>query len=157
MKRAYLVLGIGLCLVALAIAAPNFSGTWVMNPSKSDQPGGGGGGGRGGGGMGGGEMTITQTGNEMTVTRTMGQNTVETKYVLDGAEHTVNTGRGDLKYKAVWSGEKLTISGTQTTQRGDSPMKAEYSLSADGKELTIANTRQGQSGETVMKSVYDKK
>jgi len=162
MKRALLLLAIALCLAAVVIAAPDFSGTWVLNAEKTaaanPQPAGGGGGAGGrGGGMGGGEMTIKMTATEMTISRTMGQNVQETKYILDGKENTVNTGRGDLKYKATWGGDVLTIAGTQSSTRGDSPYKAEYSLSADGKTLTVANTRQGQSGEMVTKQIYDKK
>jgi DNA-binding CsgD family transcriptional regulator len=160
MKRALLLLAIALCLAAVVIAAPDFSGTWVLNAEKTaaanPQAAGGGGGGRGGG-MGGGEMTIKMTATEMTISRTMGQNVQETKYILDGKENTVNTGRGDLKYKATWGGDVLTIAGTQSSTRSDSPYKAEYSLSADGKTLTVANTRQGQSGEMVTKQIYDKK
>jgi hypothetical protein len=162
MKKAYLLLIVGLCLVALAMAAPDFSGTWVMNAEKSDQMGGragGGGGARGGGrgGMGGGEMVIKMSGSEMTVSQNFGGNSMDTVYTLDGAEHTTTARGGDLKYKATWSGETLTIEGTTTTQRGERPMKESYSLSADGKELTIASTRTGQQGETVTKRVYDKK
>ncbi len=161
MKKVYLMLIVGLCLVALAMAAPDFSGTWVLNAEKSDMGGGragggggarAGGGGARGGGMGG-EMVIKMAGNVLTITQ--GQN--ETAYTLDGSEHTASSQRGDVKYTATWSGETLTIQGTRTTQRGESPMKEQYSLSADGKELTIASTRMGQQGETVSKRVYDKK
>ncbi len=93
----------------------------------------------------------------MTTTQAMGQNVQEVKYILDGKEYTVNMGRGDLKYKANWSGDVLTIEGTQTTQRGDSPYKVQYSTSADGKTLTVARTTQGQSGQTERKIIYDKK
>jgi hypothetical protein len=137
-----------------ALAAPDFSGTWVLDPSKSDQmqmPGG-----RGGGG-GPQEIVIKQADNELTVTRTFQGNPFETKYVLDGAEHTVTSQRGDLKYKAAWSGDTLTISGTRTTQRGEMPMKEQYSLSDEGKVLTIASTRVGPQGEQVFKQVYNKK
>jgi hypothetical protein len=165
MKKAYLLLAIGLVLVAVAVAGVDFSGTWALNAEKTaaanPQPpggGGGGGGGRGGGGFGGGgDMVITQTGNELTISRTMGQGTMETKYTMDGAEHTSSSQMGDLKYKAVLSGNTLTITGTRTTQRGEMPMKEEYTLSGDGKTLTVASTRTTQQGETVRKTIYDKK
>jgi len=162
MKKGYLLLALGLCLVAVAVAVAgvDFSGTWAMNAEKTTAAnpapagGGGGGAGRGGrGGMGGGEMVIKQAGTDLSITR--GQN--ETKYVLDGAEHTVTTQRGDLKYKAVLSGDSLTITGTQTTQRGETPLNEKYTLSADGKELTIARTMNMQGNEMTMKTIYDKK
>jgi hypothetical protein len=193
MKKALFLLAVGLCIVAVAFAAPNFSGTWTLNTSKSDMGQGGSGGERSSGGAastaksgersgapsgersgggtstaksgersgaqsasgersgspsGGGmsnEMTIKMTGNEMIVT----QGTQETKYILDGKDQTVTSGRGELKYKATWAGNVLTIAGT----RGDSPYKLTYEMSADGKILT----RTSVSGENTRKMVYDKK
>ena len=184
MKKAFLLLALVVCMVAVAYAGADFSGTWVLDPAKSDQPqarmGGGapGGGGPGGGGAPGGgapgmgapgggpgggagmqsTMTIKMSAAEMAITRTTAMGESETKYILDGKENTVTTQRGDTKYKAVWDGGNLTISGTTTSQRGgERPMKEVYSLSADGKELTIARTSSGQQGETVRKQVYTKK
>ena len=92
-----------------------------------------------------GNMTIKMTEKEMIVT----QGTQATTYVLDGSEQTVASTRGgDLKYKATWAGNVLTIAGT----RGDSPYKLTYEMSADGKTLT----RTSVSGETTRKMVYDK-
>jgi hypothetical protein len=182
MKKSFLLFAVIIGLVAFAVAAADFSGTWVLDPSKSDQnqrmgrggaggPGGGGGGGAavgggaggpgGGGGQGGGsqEMTIKMSPTEMTITRNSARGGAgETKYVLDGKENTSTTQGGELKYKATWDGGNLAISGTRTSQRGgESPMKEVYSLSADGKVLTIARTRSGQQGETTTKQVYNKK
>jgi hypothetical protein len=164
MKKSFLLFAIVIGFVVFAMAAADFSGTWVLDPSKSDQqmgrggaggPGGGGvtggGGGRGGGSQ---EITIKMSPAEMTITR----GTNETKYVLDGKENTSTTQGGELKYKATWDGGTLTIAGTRTSQRGgERPMKEAYSLSADGKVLTIASTRSGQQGETTTKRVYNKK
>jgi hypothetical protein len=160
MKKAFLIFVVVLCLATVVIAAADFSGTWVLDPSKSDQRQMGRGGGTGGPG-GGAPMEITMTinmkANEMAVSRTTPGGVNETKYVLDGKENTVTSQRGELKYKAVWEGNNLIISGTTATQRGDRPMKEVYSLSADGKELTIARTSSGQQGETVRKQVFNKK
>lgn len=177
MKKSYLLFAVVFCLAAVfVLAAANFGGTWVLDTEKSDPaqmgrggaggaggPGGGGAGGAGGaggpgGGRGGGggaqEMTITMSATEMTISR----GTNETKYMLDGKENTATTRGGEIKYKAVWDGGNLTISGTRTSQRGgESPMKEVYSLSADGKVLTVASTRSGQQGETINKRVYNKK
>jgi hypothetical protein len=118
MKKALLLLALGLCLIAVASAAPDFSGTWAMNAEKSAAAnpaaaagggGGMGGGARGGGGGMGGEMTIKQVGNVLTISRAMGQNTMETAYTLDGAEHTATSQQGDLKYKAVLSGNSIHV------------------------------------------------
>ncbi len=156
MKKAFLLLVIGLCLVGVALAA-DFSGTWVLNAEKSDQGRGGGGGGRAGGGGGGrgmgGEMVITQTATEFSITR--GQN--ETKYVLDGAEHTLTTQRGETKYKAVLSGDTLALTGTQSFGGNEMPLNTKYTLSADGKELTVTTVMNMGGQETTRKQVYDKK
>ena len=156
MKRAYLMFVLMFGLVALALAAADFSGTWVLDTAKSEM-GGGGGGGRGMGGGGGrgmmGEMEIKQAGSEITITR--GQ--METKYVADGAEHAIETGRGGLKYKASLQGDTLTVTGTRTTQRGDMPVNESYALSDGGKVLTVSTTMTGPNGEQTRKMVYNKK
>jgi hypothetical protein len=153
MKKAILLVVVCLFLAAVAVAGVDFSGTWTFDAAKSDQ---GGGGGRGGGAPS--DLVIKQTGNELAITQTMGQNAMETKYIMDGAEHTFTTQMGDTKYKAVLSGSSVAISGTRTTQRGDMPLKVSYTLSEDGKTLTVANARVGQDGtETVRKQVYNKK
>jgi hypothetical protein len=179
MKKTCLLLAVVLCLVTVVFAAADFSGTWVLDPAKSDAqqmgrggaggaggpgggPGGGagGGGGRNGGGGGGAaqEMTITMSSTEMTISRAATGGTNETKYALDGKENKITQQNGELKYKAIWDGGTLTISGSRTSQRGgERPMKEAYSLSADGKVLTVASTRSGQQGETINKRVYNKK
>jgi hypothetical protein len=160
MKKALMLLAILLGLTAIVVAGIDFSGTWAPNAEKSDpapaRGGGGGGGGRGGGAPT--DLVIKQTGNEMVITQTMGENTMETKYIMDGAEHTNASQMGDTKYKAVLSGNTVSVTGTRTTQRGDMPLKVSYTLSEDGKAMTVATARVGQDGtETVRKQVYDKK
>ena len=162
MKKALLLLILGLGLVAIAVAGIDFSGTWAINTEKTAAanpapPGGGGGGGGRGGGMGGGEMTIKQTGNELSITQTRGQNTVETRYTMDGEEHSAEAQGGTMKYKAVLSGDTLTITGTRTTQRGESPINTKYTLSADGKSLTMTNVMNMGGNSMERKSIYDKK
>jgi hypothetical protein len=155
MKKMNLLPVAVLWLATVAFAGVDFSGSWVLDPANSDQM-------RMGPGGGSGApteitMTITMSSTEMTVSRTTARGTRETKYVLDGKENTSSTERGELKYKAVWEGDSLTISGTRTTQRGERPINEVYSLSADGKVLTIVSTRTGQQGETTRKQVFDKK
>ena len=154
MKRACFLAAIMLLLAAVAVAGVDFSGTWVPNESKSDPAPAGRGGGGGGGAA---ELTIKQAGNVLTISRTMGQNAVETAYTMDGAEHTSTSQRGDLKYKAVISGNSVHITGTQASQRGDRPVDQTYTLSDDGKTLTLSSVNQGQDGSTTRKQVFDKK
>lgn len=162
MKKALLLFALGLGLVAIAVAGIDFSGTWGLNAEKTTAanpaPAGGGGGGGGRGGGGGGEMTIKMTATEMAITRTMGGNAMETKYILDGKENTVNVGRGDMKYTAKITGEGVTIEGSQAGRDGTpTPIKYEYSISADGKTLTVATTRTMGGEQRITKQIYDKK
>jgi hypothetical protein len=115
MSRRFVFLAI-LLAVALAVPTlaqaqkPDFSGKWIQDMEKSDQPqagraGGGGGGGRGPAGPQ--EITITQTATEIKIERVTGQGTTATIYKLDGTEST-NAGRGgDVKSKTIWEGNKL--------------------------------------------------
>jgi len=161
MKKALLLFALGLCLVAVAVAGIDFSGTWALNAEKTaaanPAPAGGGGGGGRGGGMGGGEMTIKQTGNELSISQMRGQNVTETKYVMDGAEHSQEAQGGTMKYKATLGGDTLAITGTRTTQRGEMPINTKYTLSADGKTLTVINVMNMGGQETTRQQIYDKK
>jgi hypothetical protein len=102
-------------------------------------------------------LTIAQTGSDISITSMRGGNPMETKYTMDGAEHSVEAQGGTMKYKATLSGDTLAITGTRTTQRGEMPLNTKYTLSADGKTLTVANTMNMQGQETVRKQVYNKK
>ncbi len=75
MKRAILSAALAVALVAgvSAQARPDFTGTWKIDPSKSDKFSGGAP-----------PETITMDGARMTVTRTRAGNTDSTVYMLDG-------------------------------------------------------------------------
>ena len=81
MKKAYLLLAIGLFLAAVALAGVDFSGTWAFNASKSDPP-------SGSSTSGTSDLTIKQAGNVLTISRTANEDTVVTSYTMDGADHT---------------------------------------------------------------------
>ncbi len=83
MKKAYLLLAIGLFLAAVAVAGVDFSGTWAFNASKSDQPAAAAG---SAGSIS--TLTIKQAGNLLTISRTADEDTVVTSYTMDGADHT---------------------------------------------------------------------
>ena len=177
------LLVLGLCVIAWA--ATDFSGTWVLDRARSDQPqmmgrpgGGGGGGGQGGGPRG--EMTetlvIKQAGNDFSLTtkRSRGGQEMpasEAKYTLDGKQNK-NTfqfpGRGgsegrtsEAVTKSKWSGATLVIEGTQkmSTPNGDFDIdiKNEYALSEGGKTLTVTTTRSQPDRDITSKRVYTKK
>jgi len=116
-----------------------FSGTWTLDATKSDAPGG-----RGGRGPQG-PVTIKQTASEITI----GQAT----YKLDGSE-SVNQlqGRGGMteaKSKAHWDGAKLVIETTRDIGGNSVTSTETRSLSADGKEMTVETSFNGNTRKTV--------
>jgi hypothetical protein len=144
----------------------NFSGSWAFNAEKSNlgqAQGQGQGQGQGNrGGFGGGNFTAKQDAGLLTVERTRNDQTVTSKYTLDGKESINTTGMGDSKSKASWSadGKVLTIATTATFERDGQSMttntKEEWSLT-DANTLSIKSTRTTPNGERVTTRVYDKK
>jgi len=155
MKRAvFMVLAVALVLSVglLAQEKPNFAGTWVLDPAKSEM----GGGGRGPGGGAPGPITIAQTATELTIERTMGENTVKTVYKLDGTQSVNETPRGKSTILSKWEGAKLVSTIKRETQRGTMESTETRSLAADGTMVveTISNT---PNGPMTRKMVYNKK
>jgi hypothetical protein len=160
MKQALIVAVALAALVALpaatwAQAKPDFSGSWTMDPAKSDPAparGGGGGGGRGGG-RGGGvamQITIKQTPAQLTIDRSMGQATQTVVYKLDGSESTNAMGQGESKSKATWDGSKLVV--TTTLEFNGNTVESKDVYSMDGGSLVLETTR----GAQTRKVVYNK-
>jgi len=164
MRKALCLVPLLALIVAMAVAAPDFSGSWSLDQSKSDPI-------AMGGGRGGGvaaqpanidvKMTISQTANELAVVRVMGERTTEMKYALDGKESKNSSGRGEVASVCKWEGDTLVIDNKQTFTMQDgttreTASKEVYSLSADGKVLTITTTRTTQQGERTTKQVYNK-
>jgi hypothetical protein len=145
-----LVLSVGL----LAQEKPNFAGTWVLDPAKSEMGGGPGGGGRGPGGAPG-PVTITQTATELTIERTMGQNTVKTVYKFDGSQSVNETPRGKTTIVSKWEGAKLASTIKSETQRGTMESTETRSLAADGT-MVVEMTMNTPNGPMTRKMVYNK-
>jgi hypothetical protein len=171
MKQAFIVVVALAALVALpaagwAQAKPDFSGSWTMDPAKSDPApargaGGGGGGGGRGGGRGGGvamQVTIKQTPTQLTIDRTMGQGTQTAVYKLDGSESANTMGQGQAKSKATWEGSRLVITTTQSLDTPNGPVTIDSKdvFSLDGGMLTLENTRNTPNGAQTRKVVYNK-
>ncbi len=157
----------GALVLAAAVAvfaqkSPDFSGTWTLDPSKSEMPqmGGGMGGGRAGGGMG--EMTVTikQTADSVTIDQKMGEMSRTITYKLDGSE-SVNPGMrgGEVKSTSKWDGDKLLTESTQTMSgpNGEMTIKSKEirSLAADGT-MIVETTRETPRGTQTSKLVFKK-
>jgi hypothetical protein len=177
MKRPVLMV-LGMALLGwplVAMAATNFSGSWVQDNSKSDRvpepvwltrapAGGRGGGGRGGGpgGRGNAEvvLNVQQDANSVQVTGPQG---ATRKYTLDGKPYTgaTETGIEKAAVTANLQGDSLVI-GT-TRPYGGMPgnvtlqVKEVWSLSSDGKTLTITTTHTSPAAEKTFRQVFNRK
>jgi hypothetical protein len=171
-----MVLGIALSgLPFVAMAAPNFSGSWVQDNAKSERvpeplwltrapAGGRGGGGRAGGPGGRGNadvlMSVQQDANSLQVTDPQG---AIRKYTLDGKPYTSATETGIEKaaVTANLQGDTLVV-GT-TRPYGGMPgnvtlkVKEVWSLSPDGKILTVTTTHTTPAVEKNFKQVFNRK
>ncbi len=162
----------GLSLISLAVALVsaegkvNFSGTWILDKSKSDVSQ----------FIGVGEdtekaqnasmtMVVEQQGASLRVTRILKTQSDERKeihtYKIDGNE-TTNTGfRGEtVVARAFWEGDKLVVVSTRTKRVLTKDISAEsrgvWSLSPDDKTLTIAAQVNSPRGEQRVRAVFDK-
>ncbi len=140
----------------------NFSGEWVLNAEKSDQPERPGGRRRG---MLASKMVIEQKDNKLVVERfrkNRDGEDVSTKlsYTLDGKKCKNDLNFGTRESVAKWSkdGKTLTIESTITMSRGDREftMESTEKWSLDKDTLTIEATRSTPRGERTSKAVYDK-
>ena len=152
----------------------DFSGTWAMNAEKSTFGQGGPGGqgqppqgqppqGQGQrGGFGGGNFVAKQEANLLTVERTRGDQTITSKYTLDGKESVNTTGRGESKSVATRSadGKTLTIVTTRSFERDGqtTQMKTTETWALTSPALlSIVTTSTTPNGERKSTMVYDKK
>ncbi|MGE5815125.1 MAG: hypothetical protein ACM36C_11605 [Acidobacteriota bacterium] len=151
-------------VMAFAVAvfaqkAPDFSGAWALDMSKSEMPQMGGGRGMGGG-MG--EMTVTikQTADTLTIDQKMGEMSRTVTYKLDGTESTNQGMRGgEVKSTSKWDGDKLVTESTQTVNgpNGEMTVKSKEvrSLAADGT-MVVETTRETPRGTNTSKLVFKK-
>lgn len=146
--------------VVAAAAKPNFSGTWVLDASKSEgvQPGA--------------EETLTikQDGDKLSVERKFkgpqGERTTNDTYTADGKEgdFTMQVMRNETKGKrtAKWSSDGTALEvhdkADFQTPNGSVSMEAtsKWTLAADGKTLTVEQTRTTPRGTQTSKRVYTK-
>jgi hypothetical protein len=131
----------------LAAAAPNFSGDWKLDPTRSQY----------------GQfpapaamtrkvqhkdpslaMSTTQKGPQ-------GEVTTELKYSTDGKPVVNKLTSGDAQGSAHWEGERLVIESSREVQGGQATQKETWTLSDGGKTLTI------QSHVTVPQGAFDVK
>jgi hypothetical protein len=170
MTQGFKILSV-LSLIILSVALVsaegnvNFSGTWILDKSKSDLSQ----------FIGIGEdaekaqnasitMAVEQEDSSLRVTRILKTRGDERKeihtYKINGNE-TTNTGfHGEtVVARAFWEGDKLVVVSTRTkrvlTKAISAESRAVWSLSADGKTLTIAAQVNSPRGEQRVRAVFD--
>ena len=165
MRRATTIAALALALaVRLHAAAPDFSGTWKIDPSQASSTGGGRGAGRGtGGGLGLGPsadvVAIRQNATTLVVDETRGTATSRLTYALDGRATTnpVAAGRSagaTATYVSHWQGDRLVTTITGPGLPGSTAAvryQEERYLDKDGA-LVVETTIPGQ--ENARKAVY---
>ncbi|MDX2044497.1 MAG: hypothetical protein SF097_25025 [Acidobacteriota bacterium] len=147
--------------VGVAAAKANFSGTWIMDKSKSEglppemeQT-----------------MVVTQEGDKLTLETTLingeQKQTIKDSYTLNGTAEDFAprvggmTGKGKrtAKWSADGNGIEVSEDAKLETPDGEAntTMKRKWVLSADGKTLTIELQFNGPNGEVVSKRTFAKK
>ena len=138
------LLGFAPCVAGTAHG--NFSGTWTMDPARSesahqDVP------------IGLSTLVIRMTKNQVTIETTRNGDGKAPEFhetlsfKLDGTE-TTNTGQGGVRVtgRARWDGPKLVIETARNVQAATVTTLYVHTLSADGREMTVDKTLTVQHG-----------
>jgi hypothetical protein len=135
-----------------ALAAPDFSGAWKINPAKSDY----------------GRMPaprsferkITHRDPLLKIVSTQsgqrGTSTVELNLTTDGKNCVNKIHDIDVTSVAHWEGDSLSISSTENFHGADIRQDEKWTLSQDGKTLTIATRVNTPQGQYKILTVFDK-
>jgi hypothetical protein len=117
-----------------AQAAPNLTGEWKLNVSKSNY-----------GPIPAPQLMVRKVRHDdpaLRITTTQkgaqGEITTELTYTTDGKPAVNKVGGSEAKGAAHWQGDKLVIDSTREVQGNPMRSRETWSLSADGKVLTIA-------------------
>ena len=181
MTRAQRTIGsLGALLLALVVttaqAQPQFTGTWVLDPSQSQLPQHDGHGKRAGKPQGQSpqdhpaqvKLVVEQQGNTLKATRSVAhgprERTITETYVVDGSERTETGPRGGTSVtKATLGGDRLVVNKTHTRPAREPGQPARsysresvWMLSADGRTLTIDTTTHTPRGDHTTKAVFTK-
>ncbi|MBK5294611.1 MAG: hypothetical protein JJE04_23385 [Acidobacteriia bacterium] len=146
-----MLLAYGLSVLA-AVAKPNFSGDWKMDPAKSDF----------------GPMptpdllTYKIKHEEPTVEMAsqqkgaQGEYEANSKYTTDGKE-CVNTIRNtEIKSTVTWDGDSIKMVSKLIFQGADLTLDDKWTLSEDGKTITVDRQISSPQGDLTMKTVLVK-
>ena len=154
-----LLMILAVAAIAFAQGTTDFSGTWVLDPDKSEmgqlRPGGR------RAPMHTVTLVIKQTRDTLTIQRSMGKNQEVAVFKLDGSESVNKLPSGnEARTVMKWSGAALV--GKTTTKMGNAEggatveMNEVRSLSPDGRVMTLSITRKTPRGEVKQTLVYNK-
>ena len=148
---------LALTLTTASQGLPNFSGTWSLDPAKSDF-----------GPMPGPESVVMVIDHKEPVLKVnvtqksqMGEATNASSYTTDGKDN-MNKMRGpageqDVKSTTKWQGKMLDTKRTIEAQGMSIDIDETWDLSADGKVLTVTRTLNTPQGAFNTKMVLNKK
>ena len=149
LRSALLLIALGLT----ATAKPNLTGTWKLDPAKSEfgpMPGPS-------------SMTrvITHDDSAMTVKTTQagqrGEFTTELKYTTDGKESVNTTRMGDVKSVVAWDGDTLVVKyKLNTSNAGELNFEERWELDGGGKSMTVKTKVTGAGEPMNRKMVFTK-
>ncbi len=151
-KKTSLAFLVVIAVCSLVLAAPDFSGKWVLNKDQStmrtrdgDKPDI--------------TMTIEQTADTLKVKQESSVEFMnrEYSYKLNGETQEV-AGRGGRTSKVTpkWEGDVLVVTTVREGQQGTMTSTERWQLSADGKTLTVDGKSQSSRGEFETKMIYQK-
>lgn len=137
---------------SLALAKPDFSGQWKLDPAQSDFG-----------------ALPAPTSMERSVehkdpklsfksvqTGPRGEARIELTLTTDGKPFTGKSQFGEIRGKARWEGDVLVIETTRSVQGGEIAQTDRWQLSADGKSMTVHTTIALPQGGAEIKTTFDK-
>jgi hypothetical protein len=137
-----------------ALAATDFSGTWVLDPAKSDF---GAGAAAAKSNMAKVTLVIKQTPTTLTTERKVGDQTGTAIQKLDGSPSVNKTPSGaDVTSTSTWVGNTLTTKSKAVIQGTPTESSEVRSLGDGGKTMVIEITRHAPRGEVKQRLVYNR-
>ena len=155
MRKAVQTVLLVLSLVSpLAFAATDFSGTWVLDPAKSDF---GAGAGAAKSSMATVTLVIKQTPTILTTERKLGDQAGTATQKLDGSPSVNRTPSGaDVTSTSTWVGATLVTKSKAVIQGTPTESSGVRSLADGGKTMIIEITRQAPRGEVKQRLIYNR-
>lgn len=151
--------------LALAAAPVDMSGTWILDPSRSELPRAAASATPPDAADAAGQpltLVLVQNAEALTITREGRRGTSTVVLAFDGREmDTTGPRGGSLTMRSSWQGTTLVSEGRQEMEtpkgRVSVDIREERSLSADGQTLTVKSITRGPRGETSRTMVFRKK